>query len=250
MSRYQRILITALVFFSLGTGMCAAQDTPTFYKGVESFKAGEFGKAAGWFEELIDEGLAGLNLYYNLGNAYYRQGRTGKAIWAYEMARRMKPRDEDVRWNLNLLKKTLVDRQEGRFSPTRLLAEKWLFHVSFEETAFALGCAVVLFLIQSVIAVIIKPRRGLKGLLPASLAFLVITSVVAAAVAFEFRHPRAVIQDTEVYARYGPTREDTKAFLLHEGTTVIVRKSVDEWVFVQFGQRQKGWLPRSSVRIL
>src|SRR5205814_513210 len=71
-----------------------------FYQGNAAYKAGDYAGAAGAYERLLNAGLASGPLYFNLGNAYFKNGHVGQAILNFERAHRLMPRDPDVRANL------------------------------------------------------------------------------------------------------------------------------------------------------
>ncbi len=230
-------------------GRAAPNDA--FFQGVEHYKKGEYGEAARLFEKLLEESAVTSHVYFNLGNTYYRQGFKGRAIWAYEMARRRDARDDDILWNAEVLRKTLVDRAEGGLSVFDRITSRWNRWFSRDETALLLFFFAAMFAVaSSVHALNARFRLLAKRLALIAVLALLPLGAVSAMLVDDMRHPKAVIQDREVYARYGPSEVDTKAFLLHEGTMVKIRRNVGDWYSIEFGRRQTGWIPRSSVLVL
>jgi len=245
------IVFLVLAWMMVSSVLAHAFGEEAFSEGVKHYEEGRFEDAIRVFEEIVQEGDVSITLYYNLGNAYYRRGFKGKAIWAYRKALRLDPRDEDSRWNLEFLKRTLVDREEGGRSLTRRIEDIWSRRVSHDETALLFVLVAVLFALSCAgFAWVRTARRFFGNLSRLLLIGLVVLGTLAGVLVYEIRFPRGVIHETEVYARYGPSGRDTRAFLLHEGTTVYILKSGGGWFFVEFGKTKKGWIPRSSILLL
>ena len=229
--------------------VCAAARAEDEFGGaVQLYEEKKFAEAAKEFEAVLKTGSSAA-LYYNLGNCYFKLGRKAKAVWAYEKAAALDPRDADTEWNLGLLRKQLQDKQERL---PRFFAAEWLAGfvrgVKSDQLAVALAAAIAVFAALLVLHALAPPAR-------AALRRLIVLAGIAAAVVglfvavrwAEIRVPMGVVADPEVYARYGPSADATRAFLLHEGTKVALLRSSGGWFFVQFGAAQKGWVPQETV---
>ena len=73
----------------------------TFFKANQAYREGHFQEAIDGYLHLIRSGKEGGPAYYNLGNAYLKTDQLGRAIWAYERAFLLTPRDPDLRFNLS-----------------------------------------------------------------------------------------------------------------------------------------------------
>ena len=100
--KYFRICVLGGLFL-LTQGIPAFADTHAqdFLDGIKQYDAREYGKAAALFEKLAASGIHNGKLYYNLANAYLKQGKLGKAILWYERAQRLIPGDPDLAFNMN-----------------------------------------------------------------------------------------------------------------------------------------------------
>ena len=85
----------ALLFLALALPLFASENCKTLYTGAASYKAGDFTSAAEAWQNCVDNGFRSGDLFYNLGNAYFREGRLGFSILNYEKALRMDPANED-----------------------------------------------------------------------------------------------------------------------------------------------------------
>lgn len=248
-----RILAPLALAAVFGAGFAVsafAVETP-FARGVQLYEKGQYKSAAQEFEKFLDAETVSAAGLYNLGNCYFKLGQKGKAVWAYEKALLLNPRDEDLRWNLELLRKQLPDRQDA--PPSGLGLHAWVTkktsRLRTDEIAWAFSGIVGVFTIL-VLAAAAAP--GARPFVWRILFAVVLAAGAAGAVAWarwdDIRYPAAVVTDREVYVRYGPSKDATRAFLLHEGSKVDILKESAGWFSVRFGGKDKGWIERETVR--
>src|SRR5947209_17328434 len=92
-----------LIAFWLATASAVlAQPAAQFAKANQEFSAGNFKAAATDYEELVRAGQDSPNLFYNLGNAYFRQKDFGRAILNYERALALDPRHPEAQANVRI----------------------------------------------------------------------------------------------------------------------------------------------------
>ena len=94
-----------------------------FTRAAEDFDAGRYVAAVQGYENLLSLGLPNAPVYFNLGNAYFRAGDLGRAVWAYRSAALRAPRDPDIEANLTVARLTARDRIEAK-SPG-LIRQVW-----------------------------------------------------------------------------------------------------------------------------
>ena len=82
------------------------------------YEDGRYEQAARSFQQLVDKGYGDPVLYYNLGNAYFKQGDIGRAILNYLRAERLAPRDDDIRTNLDFARSQTLDLLESGRRPS------------------------------------------------------------------------------------------------------------------------------------
>jgi hypothetical protein len=243
------LLWTAASFWTAGPA--AAQDAAVpagnFQKGVELYQSGKFKEAALEFGRLAAAGTESPAVYYNLANSWVRSGQTGKAVWAYERAFLMDPRDEDIRFNRALLKTALG---EPTGPPAGILepVQRLLDHVRTSEIELALQVTTVLLALWMLAFAYVRSWRALFGTL---FWITVLFALVAGGAAWirwtEVRFEAGVIQQKEVFVRYGPTESDSKARQLKEGAGLRIEKQSGDWYLVRLSNGQTGWIPKSAV---
>ena len=245
-----KVFVFFIGFFALSvhTGFSA----PSFSEANARYEAQDYKAAAELYEQIAAHGENTAALCYNLGNAYFRIGQKGKALVAYERARRLSPRDADVRWNMEILKSVLTDRL-GAFSesPLERAMSRAAGFLSLEETGAALSAALAAVFLLTIFVWFFPPaRRWILGLQMAAGGILIAFSILLLFQWHETGRPQAVVLAKDVYARYGPSDRETKAFVLHEGAEGSVLDETKGWLYLRFPNGQSAWVPKSSCEVI
>jgi hypothetical protein len=242
-------LWTAASFWPAAPAFAQDASVPAgnFQKGVELYQGGKFKEAALEFGRLAAAGTESAAVYYNLANSWVRSGQTGKAVWAYERAFLMDPRDEDIRFNRALLKAALG---EPTGPPAGILepVQRLLDHVRTVEIELALQAVTVLLVVWMLAFAYLRSWRALFGTLFWITALVAVVIGCAAWIRWtEVRFEAAVVQQKEVFVRYGPTESDSKARQLKEGAGLRIEKRSGDWYLVRLANGQTGWIPKDAV---
>ncbi len=243
-----------------------------FDEGNRLYGEGDYEGAIEAYSELVDRGVEETDLYYNLGNAFFKNGELGKAVLFYERALRLSPRAEDAKDNLALVESMLRDRQFIRSENRLKKALVWVDrNLNTGETIVFVSLFYLLFCLFAVVYIfrktvfvtslyrrlsIFSPGRfvGLtreQDLLLVSIftLFLFLLSGASAyqKVSREKRHDRAVVieQETAVYS--GPTDDSTLQFKIHEGTRTVVRMKRLGWVQIDLPGDLSGWVRDGAI---
>jgi len=215
-----------------------------FFSANQAFREGDYSRAAQGYETLVRQGRAGADVYYNLGNAYFRLGRLGLALVNYERARILAPRDPDVDYNLRHAKGMRVDEAEKiREFP----AAGWLAKVTGREVFIAFAAVNALFFL----ILALRSFRDWEWTWYAAIGLAILWAVGAFAGGLKGHQAatdhRAVVVEDQIEVRAGPHEEDTLLFLLHTGTVVDQERMEDGWRLVRFSQDKRGWTQAPGV---
>lgn len=191
-------------------------------------------------------------LYYNLGNAYYKNKQYAQAILNYERCLLMDPSNNDARANLELAQMQTIDKIET-ISPT--IFELWSDVLRNQLSESAWSYLAVLFVFLFVISLFVyffTHRRLLRkvGFFGAFLSLLfAIVAHFYAGEQYEHLTSRneAVVMTPSVTVRFSPAESGVKAFTLHEGTKVKVRETLGEWTEIELSDGSVGWIPTCHI---
>ncbi len=255
-----RIPCTLALFATLVSAGQAAGPDPkplpsVFDRANASYESGDFTGAETRYRQILDSGVENGAVFYNLGNACFKQKKIGQAIYYWEKARQILPRDADVRANIELASLYVVDRIEEMPAslPARWLRRAAGFFTMEQEGWLVLG----LFLVANILAAVCictrRPSVAVKALMAACVVGL-LALVFAASLAwkaYDAKHTnRGVVVAEKVEIRSGPGIENITVFTLHEGIVIRVHSQVSGWYQVSLSNGWSGWLPSNAVWIL
>jgi tetratricopeptide (TPR) repeat protein len=245
-----RLLLTVLLAsFSL-----QAADLPGAFDAANRlYEQRKFQEAATKYEDLLRAGAASPIVYFNLGNAWFKAGQLGRAIAAYREAQRLAPRDPNVRFNLQFVRKQVTGSEQWP-GP---VWKQWLANLTLNEwTIAAVGAFWVLFILLALGEIRPSWRSGLRmWTAMAAVAFLACAFLLGAAMHDEHKLNSAVVVVPNTVVRYGPLEESREFYQLRDGSELQVldeKKTAENqsWLMVQDAARRTGWLKRQEVVIL
>lgn len=232
------------------TAAHANQKAQSFLDAVKYYESQEYGNAAEIFESLADDGIHNGKLYYNIANAYLKEGRLGPAILWYERALRFIPGDPELRFNLDYTRSLLEDESADIDSPVLQVLFFWknLLGVSVWQW-FGICAGLVFWCLLVVNRFLRKP--ALKPFLYGFLALALISTGTALYLKHApGLHPRAVILGKAVSIRSGFSTDTTELFVLHEGTLVEVEKQAEGFLKIRYAEDKIGWVSDTMAEII
>jgi len=216
-----------------------------FAEANEQYAAGNYAEAAGLYQQVLSEQPSAV-VYYNLGNAYFKQGELSQSILAYERCLRLDPMNKDARYNLKFAQSRITDNisDNQAFFLTQFLKNiRNLLHQStwtwLSLFAFLLCLSMALLFLLSQ-----EPKTKKAGFSLAIILFVVALFAFFAARSLNNRdtlREEAIITQGIVNAKASPDRSGTELFTLHEGTKVRITETLGEWCNITVGNYQ-GWI--------
>lgn len=242
-----------LLFFPVAA-LSQAPVTPTEAMGManQNYESGHYAEASAIYEAMIESGVYHSSIYYNLGNAYFKQGELGRAILNYRRAALLAPRDSDIRTNLSLARAQTVDKleapQEETWSNLVKLAEEWLTLGEAAIMALLLWFLIGIF----VVIAILKPLlRRLSLIAIGALGVFLIAGLSSMANRYytEQNYPAAVIVAPEVEVTSGPGsgQQYLVEFTLHSGAEVSLLENRLDWQRITLPGDLQGWVPADAI---
>lgn len=203
------------------------------------------------YETQIDSAQMNSELFYNLGNAYYKTNKKGLAIWAYERALKIDPQNEDAKFNLEFVQLQIVDKSE-QDSPTildwlkRLLYSPYINFWSF----VSIGSSLLLSLI--VIVFILSKSRKIRNLCLLSGTTIAVILIFSTTTAYFHKKAllddsSAIVIDEEISIKLSPISKAKTSFKLHEGAKVSIEQKTEEWVQIEYNGLT-GWTKEKYIK--
>jgi len=245
--------LTAVLLLLLLLPLAASAATKE--KADSLYAAEHYQEAAKQYESLLKQGVSS-DLYYNLGNCYYRMDDMTRAVLNYERALLLSPGDRDVRLNLQMARSKTIDK---------IVPESEMFFVTWYHSLVNLmsvdGWA-RMALVSLVIAIILALAYLFSDLIWlrkvgffVGLLFLV---VFALSNLFAYQQKQAFVERSgaiiirsAVNVKSTPASNGTDLFILHEGTKVtITDATMKEWREIRVADGKEGWLPTKDLEVI
>ena len=220
-----------------------------------AYQQEQYQQAAQIYEQLLKRGES-ADLYYNLGNAYYRMEDITHAVLAYERALLLSPGDADVRFNLQMARSKTIDKivpESEMFFVTWYRSLVRLMSVdAWARTAIvALLSAMLLILVYLFAQRIWLRKVGFFG----GVLFFV---VFLAANIFGFQLQQSLLHRTgaiiirsAVPVKSTPSQNGTDLFILHEGTRVnIIDDTMKGWREIRVADGKSGWVEVKEIEVI
>ncbi len=212
----------------------------------------EYAQACEIYESLLQKGESG-EIYYNLGNAYFKQNQLGRAILNYERALLLLPGNADVSANLDIARAKTVDKINPNPEIFFVAWTRALINMLYVDTWGTWGIG--LFFCALAALSIYFFAKGVKwrkiGFFTAliSLILCIVTNLFAYEQKRKIDHRTdAIVLSPSVTVRSTPSDEGTSLFVIHEGTRVdITDTSIKDWYSVRLADGREGWILVSQV---
>ncbi len=246
--------------FAILTLLCSVSlfaQTPQelMQKGNEAYGKSDFVGAANAYNAILEAGYTSADLYYNLGNAYYRQEEYGLAILNYERALRIKPNFRDARQNLQLAN----TKTEDEISELpEIFIVQWARALTswFSPAGWRVVLLVLLALLAALVVVVFLSqdyrwrKRSLIGSIVVVLLLLVSLACAIASGVRANRHNEAIVTAPMLVVKGSPESESIDKFILHEGTKVGIDETLGDWYKIHIADGNTGWVLTEEVTII
>lgn len=228
----------------------------TFFESNAAYKAGDYDAAAAGYQALVAAGFRSGPLHYNLGNALFKQGAVGRAVLNYERARRLSPRDPDVKANLQLARERLGVDAATTFADeprwVRLLVPL-AFRANATELVVAASVAYTLTMLLLTVRLFLPGARkacGRAAMVTSLLLTVAASAAIVRLVNEQLRTAAVVVRPGDVPVRFEPSENGTVHFTLSEGAIVRELARRDGWHQVARGDGRRGWIEAGALEIL
>ncbi len=215
-----------------------------FQSGLQAYESGNYPQATQLWEQVWKSGVESAGIHLDLGNAFYRSGKLGQAIFHFRKAWELEPRDPDIRYNLDYSRSKVEDKIETKNFTTRF--HQWL-PFSQKEAYYFLGLASVLFWTIAVVC-LFKRYSWLKWTRTVSFGIFVLAIfLLAAKLATTKPFGTVAIAEAEVYSDI--SADKILLFRLHEGDEFSIENRMPEgWLQIALADGKKGWLKAADAQ--
>jgi tetratricopeptide (TPR) repeat protein len=245
------VLVAAILLVAFHA---AAQDPELMAaKAAKAYNTKQYTEAIGQYEKIIAGGYESYALFYNLGNACFRNNEIAKSILYYEKALKIAPNNEDIKHNIEVVNSKLTDKVE--MVPELFYKRWWKLIVNLMDIdMFAYVNIILLSLALLFIALYI----AVSGILIRKISFwtgifalfLFSIGILAASQRnhYQISHHEAIVFTQTVNIKSSPDETSKDIFVLHEGTKVKLLDMVADWQEIRIANGSVGWIKNSDIR--
>jgi tetratricopeptide (TPR) repeat protein len=207
------------------------------------------------YNELLKNGQS-VDVYYNLGNAYYRSDNIPQALLAYERASLLDPSDKAVRFNLEFVNGKTIDKVGNANEMFFVVAYRSIVNMMSLKGWTTLSITAFMLSLLLALAYLFGTAMWMRksGFYGALLAF----AVFASSVLFAWQqHSRLVNRDGAIVVapvvnvKKTPADSSSDAFVIHEGTRVTITDStMRDWYGVKLNDGREGWIKKKQIELI
>ena len=216
------------------------------------YQKGNYQQAIRDYEEVLKNGES-AEIYFNLGNAYYRTDNITKAVLNYERARLLSPGDDDINFNLQFARSKTIDKITPQSEMFFVTWYKSLVNFTSVDNWAKTGILCIVMALLLVLLYLFGPQLMLRKIgFFGGLAFFVIF-LLSNLFAFQQKQALdnrtgAIIISPSVNIKKTPAKNSADQFVLHEGTRVdIIDKGMTDWRCIRVGDGREGWIETKAI---
>jgi tetratricopeptide (TPR) repeat protein len=243
-------VIISLLF--LTGGLYAMDYNLTITRANKAYTDGLYTNALELYKQVLNDGYESPDLYYNIGNVYYKMNDFTSAILYYERAKKLNPGNEDIDYNLKVANSKIADKIEPI---PELFYRRWVASLTRQFSADTWAEAGIIgFIVSLILAAFYVISRILfirKFGFWLGIIFLFLSLFCFL---FAYQNYRNVKNETDaiifaptVTIKSSPDEKSIDLFVLHEGTKVQLLDQIGTWFEIKIANGSIGWLPSSSV---
>lgn len=247
------IFITLLILLNML--ITQANTEQTLNEANMAYAAENYEQAKELYLKIINQDYIAADLYYNLGNTYYKLNQIPNAILYYEKAAKLAPNDPDIAYNLKIASMKTIDKIEA--IPPLFFVKYWQSLVSKYNSSTWAIIVICLFAITlfSILGIFyLKTKHFKRILLYTSLLFALftITTVIISTQQYnkEKTHNTAIVFTPSINIKSSPNINGNDLFVLHEGTKLFIEKELNNWCQIRLANGNKGWIQKKNIVLI
>ncbi len=248
-SRQTLLIFLMLTLFAADTH---AQLPDELMKGANKFyQEGQFEQAIRSYEKILGQGFESGALYYNLGNAYFKSGKLGYAIYYYEKGLKLQPNDEDLLYNLKIANSRTFDKITEL--PKLFIVSWWEGLVtSLGVSGWSFIVVIVFWILLASFAFYFFSRRAPIQRISFFISSISLAVLIFLAVLLFARVNRDATTNYGILLRQtysvkiSPDSKSADAFVVHEGIKFTIEDYVNDWAKIRLADGKVGWIEKNA----
>lgn len=243
------------ILFFISSLISAQSVEKLFQEANDLYKVGKYEEAIAFYEKIENEDVISSELYYNLGNCYYKLNNIAATIYNFEKALLIDPMNEDAANNLIFAKRLTIDNIEALpKSVFQKFDENYIKKLSYNSWAIV---AVIFSIVGSLLFLLFyfsytpsKKRLFFTGSVLCLLLLIISITISYKEYSYSKSNIEAIVFAEKTEVKNSPTFNSEDIFTLHEGTKVKVLDSIDNWKKIKLADGKIGWIDSEDIKLL
>jgi tetratricopeptide (TPR) repeat protein len=247
-----RCVVQSLILL-VASAVCLFAQTKydLFTEASRHYVESNYAEALEKYESILKLGYESGEIYFNMGNSYFKLGQIGKAILYYEKAARYFPGDEALGKNLDIARLQIVDKIEAI---PRLRLSIWkdelLNLVSVNALAWSTLFIFILFSILIALYILTRKTVARRTAWIMAILFVVLLIIYTAKVYEIETKQYAIVMLPKIAVISEPSLSGTEVFVLHEGTKVRINRKLEDYAEITLADGKTGWIKLESLGMI
>lgn len=244
-------------FFAAGAFNVFAKEpvSDLFLKANLFYQKQEYDSAENAFNNILQYDSSFADVWFNLGNVYFRKGQFARAILCYEKAKKLSPADDDIDFNIHVANLKVTDKIDPL---PRIFYLRWIDDASFlfssENWALVIvglfWLTVIFLLCYFLIPSVVVRKLGFF-----SAVIMLVLMIFSYALVFHQQNliygtERGIIMAPSVYVKSSPDEKSSDLFILHEGSKIDVLDELNGWKKIRIANGSIGWVVQNTFEII
>ena len=250
----KKYMITAILILLSVTIKASSADS-LFEAANKAYSAGEYTTAQSLYQKLENSGFKTTEILYNLGNTFYKQNNLAKSILYFERAKRIKPNDKEINFNLQLARTYTIDKID-EIPP--FFMQRWLKSVTLFLSYNVWYVLSILSFVLFTVLLLIYFFTGRFSLKKISFVSGVITLILSVSFFlfgnnrynFQTAKNEAIIMTSNVTVKGSPDYSGTDLFVIHAGSKIILEDELAGWFKIKIADGNVGWIPGDNLEVI
>ncbi|MFM9989286.1 tetratricopeptide repeat protein [Flavobacterium sp.] len=226
-----------------------------FDKGNNLYQKGNYQEAISVYESVVKSGQQSAELYFNLGNCFYKLNKVAPAIFNFEKALLLNPNDAEIQNNLAFAQKMTIDEvvEVPKVGFAKIIRD---FTSSFHYDTWAwIAITFSVLFLACFVGYYFSNTTMLKRVFFTSMLFVLLFTIISIFAGFfeksQSNNDRPAIVFADVTSvKSEPKSSSQDAFVLHAGTKVFVLESLNNYKKIQLLDLKQGWIEKSAIKEL
>jgi len=245
------LILSLLVLFCFD--ISAQENDNIAVQARKAYDSGQYESSIQLYESIVQKGFESAVLYYNLGNAYFRNKDLPSAALYYEKALKLDPNNPDILHNIEFVNSKIIDKVEP--VPELFYKRWWKSLLNLMNLDVVAVLMIILLTLSLVFAGIYLSSsrlniRKIAFYTSASMLLLMLASFLVAREKKHYltQHHEAIVFTPTVTVKSSPDAASTDLFVIHEGLKVTLLDKIGEWQEIRIANGSIGWLQTSDIR--